>query len=102
LLFDIGYAIEEAILGGRTADNGRNALVPARSTWNTLRERRDQVHDPRIADRALQLLPSAKEWELCWCCEMKRDEAWGMWGLCFSCSRLRMGLNALRKESKQA
>jgi len=58
-----GDAIEEAILGGRTGHDGKNALFLARSTWNVLCELRYQVHDPQIADEALRLLLRKREWQ---------------------------------------
>jgi len=95
LLFEIGDAIEEAILGGRTEQhNGKNALFLARSTWNALRELRYQVHDPEIADKALRLLLDEREWERPWEYEMKGDEAWEHAGFVFQLFPMANGCDA--------
>jgi len=76
LLFEVGDEIERAVLAGRTANNGENALFIARGTWNALRELRYQVHDPEIAHRALQALLKAKDWPRRWEYEMKCQPDW--------------------------
>jgi Family of unknown function (DUF695) len=83
LLFEIGDAIEEAIVGGQTEHGGQNALFLARSTWNALRELRYQVHNPKITDNALKQLLAGKEWQRPWAYEMKADEEWVHAGFVF-------------------
>jgi hypothetical protein len=76
LLFRIGDRIEAAVLGGRTEFGGENALFLARSTWNSIRELYFQVHDPDIADAALQQLIQAEKWQRDWEYRMEHDPDW--------------------------
>jgi hypothetical protein len=94
LLFEIGDVIEDAILGGRTEHDGKNALFLARSTWNGMRELRYQVHDPEIADKALRLLLDDREWERPWGYEMKGDETWESAGIVFQLFPMANGCDA--------
>ena len=66
LLFEIGDAIEAAVLNGRTQLGAKNSLFLARSTWNELRGLLFQVHDPEIADAALRQLLDSKNWQRSW------------------------------------
>jgi hypothetical protein len=77
LLFALGDEIEDVVLDGRTKHDAQNALFLARSTWNTLREQRYQVHDPEIAHAALQDLLATKKWPRPWDYEMIHDPEWG-------------------------
>jgi hypothetical protein len=83
LLFQIGDEIEELTLSGRTAHGGANALFLARSTWNSLRELRFQVHDPEIAHTALQVHLKSREWVRPWEYEMTSDPTWEKAGYVF-------------------
>jgi hypothetical protein len=94
LLFDIGDAIEEAVLRGRTEHDGKNALFLARSTWNGLRELRYQVHDPEIADAALRVLLGRSGWERPWGYEMTCDGAWEDAGAVFQLFPVAKGCHA--------
>ncbi len=76
LLFEIGDEIEQAVLAGRTGNNGENALFIARGTWNELRELRYQVHDPEIANDSLQSLLKSRDWQRPWEFEMKHQPDW--------------------------
>jgi hypothetical protein len=76
LLFEIGDEIEEVVLGGRTEHGGINALFLARSTWNEQRELLFQVHDPEVADTALQALLESRQWQRDWDYRMKQDFEW--------------------------
>jgi len=66
----VGDEIEAAVTGDR------NALFLARATWNGRRQLLFQVHDPKVADGALQQLISRgsqqREWEFL----MEHDASW--------------------------
>ena len=76
LLFQIGDQIEEVVLAGRTLTEGENALFLARSTWNEARELLFQVHNPEIANVALQKLLNSREWPRSWEYRMEEDVEW--------------------------
>ena len=76
LLFEIGDAIEVAVLNGLTHVGAKNSLFLARSTWNELRELLFQVHDPEIADSALRQLLESKSWDRPWEYRMHEDPQW--------------------------
>ena len=76
VLFEIGDAIETAVLDGRTQLGARNSLFLARSTWNDLRELLFQVHDPEIANAALQGLLNSRSWSRPWEYRMQEDPEW--------------------------
>ena len=76
ILFEIGDAIETAVLNGRTQQGAKNSLFLARSTWNELRELLFQVHDPEIANAALQELLGSKQWQRSWEFRMREDPQW--------------------------
>ncbi|MDB6014055.1 MAG: hypothetical protein JWL65_6305 [Gammaproteobacteria bacterium] len=76
LLFEIGDAIEIAVLNGRTQLGAKNALFLARSTWNEMRELLFQVHDPEIANSALQELLESRHWHRPWEYRMQEDPQW--------------------------
>jgi hypothetical protein len=83
LLFEIGDEIERVVLGGRTKNNGENALFIARGTWNGLRELRYQIHDPEIANDSLQSLLQSRDWPRPWEFEMKCQPDWKNAGYAF-------------------
>jgi hypothetical protein len=76
LLFEIGDAIEAALLYGCTQLGAKNALFLARSTWNEVRELLFQVHDPEIADAALRHLLKSRNWPREWEYRMHEDAQW--------------------------
>lgn len=76
LLFALGDEIEEALLAARTSLDAPNLLFLARSTWNGAREYAYYVHDPEIANAALQALLARRTWEREWDYRMKEDPAW--------------------------
>lgn len=76
LLFDIGDAIEDVVLNGRTQFGAKNALFLARSTWHEVRELLFQVHDPEITHSTLQHLLGSKGWERQWEYRMEDDPQW--------------------------
>jgi hypothetical protein len=53
ILFELGDAIEEALVG-------YNALFLARSTWNGFRQLSFRVHDPEVAHNLLQRLTAVE------------------------------------------
>jgi hypothetical protein len=59
-----------------TDEFGKNALFLARSTWNGLRTLYFQVHDPEVANEALQAIlaedPPARMWHFA----MQHDPKW--------------------------
>ncbi len=65
LLFDIGDRIEHAIVGW-------NALFLSRVTWNGLRLLTYRVHDPDVAEKALNRLLE-DEWHRQWEFRMEHD-----------------------------
>ena len=87
LLFEIGNRIESAI-------EGSNALFLARCTWNGLRQLSFRVHDPEVANDALQLLledkPHARFWEF----HMHHDPEWHEAGYIFKLFPLANGADA--------
>ena len=76
ILFRVGDRIEAAVVSGRTDRGGKNALFLARSTWNGLREIYFQVHDPEVADAALQQLIADPHREREWEYRMAQDAQW--------------------------
>ena len=76
LLFDIGDAIENAVLNRRTQLGAKNAIFLARSTWNEMRELLFQVHDPEITHSTLQHLLESESWERPWEYRMQDDPQW--------------------------
>lgn len=76
LLFDIGDAIENAVLNGRTQLGAKSPLFPARSTWNEMRELLFQVHDPEITHSTLQRLLESERGERPWEYRMQDDPRW--------------------------
>jgi hypothetical protein len=94
LLFEIGDEIEEAVLSGRTEDNGANALFLARSTWNEARELLFQVHDPEVAHEALQKLLNSRQWARGWEYRMEQDLEWSKAAVVFQLFPLANGNDA--------
>jgi hypothetical protein len=94
VLFEIGDAIEQAVLSGVTSNGGANALFLARSTWNELRELYFMVHDPEIAHPALQALLKAKDLSRSWEYKMEHDREWEKAGYIFQLFRLTRKLDA--------
>jgi hypothetical protein len=76
LLLEISDIIEAAVLSGCTPSGAKNSLFIARSTWNELRELIFQVHDPKIADAALQELLDSRIWSRAWEYRMHSDPQW--------------------------
>lgn len=76
LLFSISDRIESTVLAGRTDRGGENSLFLARTTGNAIREMMFQVHNPDIADQALQALLSRESWLRPWQYEMTHDAGW--------------------------
>ena len=87
VLFELGDAIEEALLG-------YNALFLARSTWNGVRQLSYRVHDPEVANDLLQRLvavdPPLREWDY----QMQHDPEWLEAGHLFKLFPLASGTNS--------
>lgn len=72
--YDVLHQVAESI--GRAVE-GDNALPLARSTWNGVRELVFRVHDPEIANEALQRLlegENLRPWEF----RMDHDPEWAL------------------------
>ena len=87
ILFELGDAIEEALVG-------YNALFLARSTWNGFRQLSFRVHDPEVANNILQRLiavePPLRQWDY----RMESDVEWVQAGYLFNLFPLSSGTNA--------
>ena len=87
LLFAIGNRIELTI-------EGKNALFLARSTWNGLRQLSFHVHDPELANDALQFLLADKPHDRFWEFHMHHDPEWHDAGYIFKLFPLANGADA--------
>lgn len=76
LLFQIGDKITQAVLSTHTSNGAGNVLFIARGTSHGTRELLFQVHDPEIADAALQALLRERSWPREWGYEMTEDREW--------------------------
>jgi hypothetical protein len=65
-----------AVLNACTQQGAKNSLFLARSTWNEQRELLLQVHDPEIADTALQEILGSKQWQRSWEYRMQDEPQW--------------------------
>jgi hypothetical protein len=70
ILNQVGDEIEDAVL------DYRNALFLARETWNNSRQLIYLVHDPEIANTALQELIAREDQKREWEYMMKQDMEW--------------------------
>jgi hypothetical protein len=86
ILFELGDAIEEALVG-------YNAIFLARSTWNGFRQLSFRVHDPEVANNLLQRLiavePPLRQWDY----RMESDQEWIQAGYLFKLFPLSSGAN---------
>ena len=72
----LGDKLEASVLAGRNENGAQNAIFVARSTWDGVRELMYQVHDPEVADAALQSHLKRKRPVREWGYRMTRDPEW--------------------------